>query len=154
MKWWCESPRCPYSKLSFHPGMPGRRLPMLTTAAGRAYFAFASKAAQDTILDILRSKPASGPDLANNPQFIGGLIQQTRSRGYATNFGEWEEEPKFGGYGVPIRNAAGEAIASLNAIFLTAALTQKDAQEKLLASLSETAHAIENAYAAGPAPPL
>src|SRR5690606_36948360 len=47
----------PSSRLSCHPGMPGRRLPVLTTAAGRTYFAFASAAARDTMLNMLKARP-------------------------------------------------------------------------------------------------
>ncbi|NLY26511.1 MAG: helix-turn-helix domain-containing protein [Alcaligenaceae bacterium] len=138
----------PYSKLSFHPGMPGRRMPMVTTAAGRAYFAFASKAAQETLLAMLCHKP----DIAkarhhHSASWIHDVMDQTRTRGYAINRGEWEDEPRFSAFAVPIRNTTGEAIVALNVIFLTTAVKTPQAQNKLLEGLHETARAIEAAYA-------
>lgn len=139
----------PYSRLSFHPGMPGRRMPVLTTAAGRAYIAYASDAARSTILDMLRSRSESHASLYLDPKFVQALIEQTRSRGYAMNFGEWPEEPKFGAYAVPIRNASGEAMVSLNVVFLNSAVTQSGTQGLLLEALFDAARQIEQAYASG-----
>lgn len=136
----------PYSRLSFHPGMPGRRLPMLTTAAGRAYIAYTSDAARETIMQMLASHPETNEAMARDPRFIKALVKQTRARGYASNFGEWAEEPKFGGYAVPICNANGEAMVSLNVIFLTSAMKEAGAKEALLEALSETAKQIEVDY--------
>lgn len=137
----------PYSRLSFHPGMPGRRMPMLTTAAGRAYLAYTSEAARQTILNMLGNRPVPGNAAMRDSRFIKALIDQTRSQGYGSNFGEWDEEPKFGAYAVPICNTSGEAIVSLNVIFLTFALKEAGTKEKLLEALFDAAKRIEVAYA-------
>ncbi len=44
-----------FSPLSFHRAMVGRRLPMLFTAAGRAYFGTCPDAEREDILELLRS---------------------------------------------------------------------------------------------------
>lgn len=136
----------PYSRLSFHPGMPGRRMPVLTTAAGRAYIAYASDAARNAILDMLKGRPEL--PAAFDQRTARAMIEQVQRQGYAKNSGEWPEEPKFGAYAVPIRNTNGEAMVSLNVVFLKSAVTQPDAQDALLADLLETARQIEQAYAA------
>ncbi|MDY0272452.1 MAG: IclR family transcriptional regulator C-terminal domain-containing protein [Advenella sp.] len=137
----------PYSRLSFHPGMPGRRLPVLTTAAGRAYLAYASEASRETILNMLEGRSAlvTGTSLKNS-EFIQTLLEQTRERGYALNQGEWEDEPKFSAFAMPICNENKEAIVSLNVVFLTSALKDKNRQEELLHEFAETVKKIEFDY--------
>lgn len=44
-----------FSRLSFHRAMVGRRLPILLTAAGRAYFATCPDEEREDILELLRS---------------------------------------------------------------------------------------------------
>lgn len=137
----------PYSQLSFHPGMPGRRLSMLTTAAGRAYLAFASSVTRTTILDMLKARKDSDSALAHDSRFIRSLLDQTRQAGYASNFGEWDEEPKFGGYAMPIRKPNGDVMVSLNVIFLSTALKNEAARQPVLRALAETVQHIEADYA-------
>jgi IclR family mhp operon transcriptional activator len=136
-----------YSQLSFHPGMPGRRMPILTTSAGRAYMAFASEETRATLLEMLRSRPGPHDMLVHDRTFIDSLIEQTCARGYGSNVGEWSEEPKFSAYAVPIRHN-GHALVSLNVIFLTRALKEPGVKEALLEALFTTAQEIEAAYAA------
>ena len=50
-----------FSPLSFHRAMVGRRLPILLTSAGRAYFAFCSDAERDSVLKVLRAG-GGGPE--------------------------------------------------------------------------------------------
>ncbi len=137
----------PYSQLSFHPGMPGRRLSMLTTSAGRAYLAFASAAARATILDMLKTRKDSESLLAHDSRFIKALLEQTRACGYASNFGEWNEEPKFGGYAMPIRKPNGEVMVSLNVIFLSTALKNEATRKPILQALADAVRRIEADYA-------
>src|SRR5690606_5580848 len=74
----------PYSRLSFHPGMPGRRMPMLTTAAGRAYLAYASDGARETILDMLESRSEQDGELPlAKSHFVRTTLEKTRVAGYA-----------------------------------------------------------------------
>ena len=136
-----------YSPLSFHPGMPGRKMPMLTTAAGRAYFAFASEATRATLLAMMRQMEAPDalpPHLCDT--HIERLVQQVRHNGYATNFGEWTDEPKFSAYAAPISHH-GEAIICLNVVFLSSALNSPAKRETLAQALLDTAQSIEQLYA-------
>lgn len=135
-----------YSPLSFHPGMPGRKMPMLTTAAGRAYFAFASEATRATLLAMIRQQtpPNSLSDLREAS--IGRMVDQVRQCGYASNLGEWKDEPKFSAFAAPISHL-GEAAICLNVIFLSSALDSQAKRDSLASSLLDTAQSIERLYA-------
>ena len=135
-----------YSPLSFHPGMPGRKMPMLTTAAGRAYFAYASDAARATLLSMLRSDAAASSHPLMSDAAIDQLLRQVRGCGYASNLGEWSVEPKFSAYAAPISHQ-GEAIVCLNVVFLSSALDNQPKREELARQLLDTAQSIERLYA-------
>ena len=131
-----------YSRLSFHPGMPGRRLPMLSTAAGRAYFANVSADEREMLLSMLRHREDKHVELANDPSFLKSVISQTLDQGYAVNFGEWDDEPKFGGIAMPIRSDL-EVQAVLNIIFLNRAVKEQSAIPKLVEALRSSVQHIE-----------
>lgn len=129
-----------YSSLSFHPGMPGRKMPMLTTAAGRAFFAFSSPATQATLLSMIRSETSTLGDAS-----IASMVEQTRAQGYASNMGEWQDEPKFSAYAAPISHQ-GEAVSCLNIVFLSTALDSHTKRNALAQELLDTAQSIEQLY--------
>lgn len=131
-----------YSRLSFHPGMPGRRLPMLTTAAGRAYIANVGNEERETLLELLRGRQDAEGNRPSSTASVASILNQIRLRGYALNLGEWADEPKFGGIAMPIRQGD-EVLACLNVIFLTRAVKEIDMLPKLVASLKETVARIE-----------
>jgi len=135
-----------YSRLSFHPGMPGRCLPMLSTAAGRAYFAYAPLEERNTLLDMLKGRDDEQAAQARDEKFVRAVVQQTREQGYATNIGEWSVEPKFGGIAVPLRNKA-EVLGALNVIFLSRAVKEQAAMPELVAALKEAGASIEQQLA-------
>lgn len=135
-----------FSPLSFHPGMPGRRLPLLTTAAGRAYLAFAPAQEQQAILSLLSERDDASGQHARDPRFVDTLIRQTRNRGYALNHGEWGEEPKFGGIAVPLR-AHDRVVACLNVIFLLRGVKDEAGLQGILGPLQANARAIEEDFA-------
>lgn len=136
-----------YSPLSFHPGMPGLRLPILTTAAGRAYLAYAQPEEQAAILDQLQGRTDDYARLAADDRFVQTLIAQTRERGYALNQGEWTDEPKFGGVAVPLR-FQDRAVSSLNVIFLSRGVKDDAARRKIVDHLFEAQREIEERFAA------
>lgn len=135
-----------YSRLSFHPGMPGRKLPFLTTAAGRAYISSISIQEREMILEMLASRHDDDGRLARDVKWVDNLIDQTIARGYAVNLGEWESEPKFGGISVPLQHQ-GETIACLNVIFLLRAVMEKDSLRKIASSLIAARSEIESRFA-------
>lgn len=136
-----------YSPLSFHPGMPGRRMPLLTTAAGRAYLAFAPDEEQKVLLDMLRDRSDVDAVNAKDAHFIRTLISETRQRGYALNQGEWNVEPKFGGVAVPLR-FQDRVLACLNVIFLISAVKENTALTAVASELLAQARIIERDFSA------
>jgi len=134
-----------YSPLSFHPGMPGRRLSMLSTSAGRAFFSFLSQEEQRTLLEIIRTRNDEDAAHASNPDWVSAVVDQTRKRGYAINQGEWSEEPKFGGIAVPLMHQ-GRVLASLNIIFLLQAVRDASSVKRIGDSLLRTAGLIEEQF--------
>ncbi|WAB99750.1 helix-turn-helix domain-containing protein [Pseudomonas putida] len=106
-----------YSHLSFHSVLPGRRLPLLKTAAGKAFFAFSSPQEQIAILEILKEKNDRYSLLATDTEYVRQVIEETQGTGYGINSGDWEEEPKFGAISFPII-MDGQVIACLNCIYL------------------------------------
>ena len=133
-----------FSRFSFHRAMVGTRLPMLYTAAGRAYLAFCPQQEQETILQLLRDEDTELQMLARSPQRLAGLLQQIRADGYATNDREWRREPRFSALALPVRN--GDAVlGSLNMIFTARSMSVKEAAAKHLAAMSRAVNQISSA---------
>ncbi len=131
-----------HSRLSFHPGMPGSRLTMLSTAVGRAYISNVSVAERETLLDMIRQRDDDQAKLACDAHFVEKIMRETQERGYSVNLGEWNTESKFGGLGVAIR-LRDDVVASLNLVFLVRAVTDAGTLPKLAQSLQLTGRRIE-----------
>lgn len=134
-----------YSPLSFHPGMPGRRLPLLTTAAGRAYLAFAPPQEQELLCEMIRNGDGPDAELARNPRVVQTLLKQTLNRGYGINRGDWVAEPKFGAVAVPLRYQD-RVIACINVIYLNAAVKDQPMVDAIVKTLLKHARVIEKSF--------
>ena len=130
-----------FSSLSFNRAMVGERLPMLLTAAGRAYFCYCADAEREALLVLLRRDPVQAA-LANDGKFIANLLEQTRSRGYASNEGDWSAERKIGAIAVPVFQS-GKVIASINVIYLVRAVSHAEAATRYLPALIEAGRQLE-----------
>lgn len=87
-----------FSQLSFHRSMVGRRLPILLTASGRAYFALCPDGEREDILDMLRSG-AGGDEqkaLASSDALVRNLVRRVRADGFGSNHGDWTAQNKIG----------------------------------------------------------
>lgn len=85
-----------FSPLSFHRSMVGRRLPILLTASGRAYFAYCGEEEREQILQLLRASNDEQGRLAADSRFIRNLVRRVRADGFGSNAGEWDTEKKSG----------------------------------------------------------
>ena len=93
----------PASSLSIDYGMVGRRLPMLRTAAGRAYLAFCPENERRAILG--HARPFSlRPKTVTTNAACRRLLRDIRAKGYALQ--DREINPKTSGISVPIRGNA------------------------------------------------
>ncbi|MFS8980090.1 DNA-binding transcriptional regulator [Cupriavidus necator] len=129
-----------FSPLSFHRAMVGRRLPMLLTAAGRAYFASSPETEQENILSVLRSGAGGEGQaaLAADATYIRNLIRRVREDGFSTNHGDWTEQRNISAVAVPL--CAGERVlGSLNVVYLSRALKPAEAKAKFVAPLASVA---------------
>lgn len=138
-----------FSPLSFHRSMVGRRLPILLTAAGRAYFATCPDGEREDILELLRSG-AGGDEqmaMASNNALIRNLLRRVRADGFGSNHGDWSAQSKIGAVAVAVVSSE-RVLASLNVVFLTRAVTAAEARQRyvpeLLLAASEMASALES----------
>lgn len=130
-----------FSALSFNPAMVGERLPMLLTAAGRAYFCYCAEAEREALLNLLSRDPLQR-QFAEDRRFIDNLIEQTLSRGYGMNEGDWSAEKKIGAIAVPIFDH-GKVLASLNVVYLIRAINHVEAAARYLPALHQASRQIE-----------
>lgn len=141
-----------FSRLSFHRSMVGRRLPILLTAAGRAYFAMCPDEEREDILELLRSG-AGGEEqqaFAKNDALVRKLIRRVREDGFGSNHGDWTAQAKIGAVAVAI-SADERVIASLNVVFLSRAVSLEDATRRYVPELQKAAADIAEALRREPA---
>lgn len=122
-----------YSPFSFHTGMPGRKLSILDTAAGKAYISYCSENERRSIATLLKDE---FPDVNRR---IRAVVKSTVGLGYGINRGEWKTEPRFGGLSVPIKVNQSVA-ACINIIFLNHAVSDEEIDKlsnKLIVSRDE-----------------
>lgn len=118
-----------FSSLSFHRSMVGRRLPLLLTAAGRAYFCHCGEEEREQMLQILRSHDDVQGRLAKDDRFIKNLVRTVRADGFGSNNGEWDTEKKIGAIAMPIDDGV-RVLGSLNIVYLAHVLTMEQAVKK------------------------
>lgn len=120
--------------------MVGLRLPMLRSAAGRAYLAWCPANEQRLILESLRASGHPDDARSHDAQWVRSLIANTRRRGY----GERQEElvERTGAIAIPIQLGARVA-ACLSITFIASALTPQQAARRHLDVLRASAHEIE-----------
>lgn len=120
-----------FSRLSFHRSMVGRRLPMLLTAAGRAYIANCPDTEREHILQLLANRSDSQSRLAKDPAYIEKLIRKTRHDGYGANYRDWGEEGRIAAIALPIQHE-GRVLGCLNLVYIADAMTIEEAARRYL----------------------
>ena len=134
----------PFSPLSFHHGMIGEHVPLLETAAGRAFLAFCPPAEREALLGMLRTRTDARGELARNVRQVNSMLSATRARGYAVNEGDWIGAGRFGAIAMPVMSGK-RVLASLNIIFSKRVIRPDQAARRYLAALSSTAGKIARA---------
>lgn len=135
-----------YSPLSFHPGVPGRRLPLLSTGAGRAYLSFCPDNEFAILMEMLQAHDGRGGELAAKSDYVESIRHTTRRQGFGLNRGEWALKQKFGGIAVPIRHKS-RVLACINIVYLTGAVHAGEAENALARQLKEAGAEIESRFA-------
>ena len=129
------------SPLSQHRAMIGERMPMLSTAIGRAYLAACDEQERDATLEQLRRRVDQVGELARNRGQVRRLLNATTQRGYAYNDGEWQREAAFAAIAVPVYSGE-RLLAALNMIFPKASVSKNDLEQRFVPALRELATAI------------
>jgi DNA-binding IclR family transcriptional regulator len=88
----------------------GSRVPMATSAMGRAYLSALSDAEREEIYVYMR--PKAGPDWPKVRRGIEDAIDQVAKYGFAMSVGEWQDD--INGVGVPFVPDDGSGILAFN----------------------------------------
>jgi IclR family mhp operon transcriptional activator len=129
------------SSLSQHRAMIGTRLPMPSTALGRAYLAWCPEAEREGLLELLAARDDEAGRDARNRARIARILSETRRRGYATNDGEWLAQADFGAVALPIL-VDSRPIAAINLVFPKTALRRPELVRARIPALRALARAI------------
>lgn len=122
-----------------------RRVHMIQSALGRAYFCFCSEEEQRFILTVLR---AAGDELAirEDPGHIAAVVAKTRSRGYATI-----RRPRSNptqSFAIPLMDPTVDSpLGAINLFYYRSAMTEAQAIERYLGPVRELADAMGAAFA-------
>jgi IclR family transcriptional regulator, mhp operon transcriptional activator len=134
------------STLSIDYGMVGRRLPVLRTAAGRAFLAFTPDNERGAILELLNRSRATDDRYAQGTQRLNIMIEAVRAQGYATQ--EREINPRTSGIAVPIRIDE-RVLGSISVIWIASALTMDEALRRFIQPLLHLSSRIATAMREG-----
>jgi len=134
------------SPYSVHRNAVGTRIPLLTTALGRAYLCFCGEAERQALLgNVGRLYDVS--TMSRHLERLLHLQPSTRNNGYASSNGE--TDPRFASFAVPIRKS-GNVIASMNLIFFRKTMKLEAALERYLPVLNDVVERIEKEIAQRP----
>jgi IclR family mhp operon transcriptional activator len=131
-----------FSPLSFHRAMIRLRMPVLFTAAGKAYLAFCSLEERQQILSLIEAGSDEQAQFARNRVLVEQMLDKVRSRGYATNDGEWHQQPKVAAIAMPIRHHE-QVLGCINVVFLRKALNATEGAKRYVAELRAAIKKIE-----------
>lgn len=132
-----------FSPLSFHRAMIRQRLPVLLTAAGRAYLAFCGDEERKQIVQQLIADNDEQASFARNSVLVEKMVEKVRGQGYATNDGEWNLHQKIGAIALPIRHK-GKVLGCINVVYLKKAVSTAEAVRRYLPELQAAIAKIEN----------
>ena len=133
-----------FSPLSFHPHMVRKRLPLLSTAAGRAYLAFCPADERRALLKRLLARQEALPLGLEGAGAIERMLEKVRRQGYGVNVGEWADERHVAAIAAPIRRRD-TVVACLNIIMLKKAVSIDKAIATHLPALLDAVAEIEAA---------
>jgi IclR family mhp operon transcriptional activator len=119
----------------------GLRIPMLTSAAGRAYLAFCPPVKRDSILELLARSSLSQDRLARNYGEVERLLKETRSQGFGVTHRarRTSEETSLA---IPVR-AKNRILATIAMRYVAASVTLRTAVEQFLPEMRRVAQEIE-----------
>ena len=130
-----------FSRLSFHRSMVGRRLPLLMTATGRAYFAFCPEAEREKLIELMVSREDEQSALAADRGFVERLVEHTLSKGYGENNSHWGQERKIAAIAIPIEHEE-RVMGCLNLVYIAKAMSVEEAARRHLPAMQDVVQKI------------
>lgn len=119
----------------------GRRIAMLLSAMGRAYFAFCAEDERITLLAMMRNSRARRNAMARDEQAVTRMVAHIRATGYATTVSTPGD--MLAGFAVPVL-ADGHAVAAITLRYYGSAMTEAEAARRFLEPMQQAAAAIAN----------
>ncbi len=131
--------------LSIDRNMVGQTMPILGSASGLAYIAFAPKQERQNLLALLARSTKPDDALARDPTQVRHLILATRRGGYGLRQGGqiW---PHTGSIAVPIR-VGNRVLGCINAIWMARVVSAGEGVGRCLGPLRQTQALIEQELA-------
>lgn len=131
------------TSLTFSNYYPGWQVPLLPSASGRVYFAFAPPEEQTGLLKQYRASGQGVDQLTLRSFESGEAAHKIREQGYAaTARNYYSANPgKTSSIAVPLFEGD-RLVGSIALIFFSSAMSMTDAIQRLLAPIKETADAI------------
>lgn len=129
------------SPLALEHYSAGVRVPMLSSAAGRAYLAYCSQQQRESLLELLARSSLPEDRLARNRPEVDRLLNETRSQGFgmAHRARRISEETSLA---VPVRGKD-RILATLTVRYAATAVPLRNAVEQFLPKMREVAQKIE-----------
>jgi IclR family mhp operon transcriptional activator len=123
----------------------GVRVPLLSSAAGRAYLAFCSASQRDTLVELLAQSPRAEDRLARDRAELERLLQETRAQGFgmAQRARRISEETSLA---IPIM-VQDRVLGTISVRFAATAVPLRLAIEQFLPKMSEVAGTIGAKFA-------
>jgi IclR family mhp operon transcriptional activator len=119
-----------------------RRVQMLRSAIGRAYFAFCSQEEQRFILKLIDAADPDEIEEAGGLDNVAVMVERVRRDGYATIV--WPAQDPTRSFSIPIldRGAHDQPLGAVVMFYYASVMTEPEAVGKYLAPLRELADAI------------
>src|SRR5882672_1254101 len=132
------------SPLAIERFSPGLRLPLLTTAAGRAHLVFCPSEQRESLLEILRRSTNEVDKLAHDRAELDKTLEDTRENGYASAVHSRRVSDEIS-MAVPIV-VEDQVLAAVVVRFAETALPLKIAVERFIPKLREAAQRIKQTF--------
>jgi IclR family mhp operon transcriptional activator len=132
------------SPLAIERFSPGLRLPLLTTAVGRAHLAFCSAEQRESLLEILRRSTNEVDKLAHSRPELDKILEDTREKGYASAVHTRRVSDEIS-IAVPLL-VEDQVLAAVVVRFAETAVPFKIAVERFIPKLREAAQRIRQTF--------
>jgi len=127
------------SPFAREPIFLNRQVPMLRSAMGRAYVAYAAAEEREVILQLLAAHDPAEIEAAGGPAGVAAMVERVRRDGYATIV--WPQGDPWRSFSIPIldRAAPDQPLGSVVIFYYGSVMSEAEAVAKYLAPLRELA---------------